>query len=73
MVASAVHAYSDGGAWRNCSPTGHRVCGVGKSLARHGVAARLLPAVGHFLMLEDSTGFNRILDSVIEDFLADRS
>jgi pimeloyl-ACP methyl ester carboxylesterase len=40
------------------------------SLARHGVAATLVPAVGHFLMLEDPAAFNRILDGVIEDFLA---
>jgi pimeloyl-ACP methyl ester carboxylesterase len=40
-----------------------------ESLARHGVATRVLPAVGHFLMLEDPAGFNQLLDDVIEDFL----
>jgi hypothetical protein len=29
----------------------------------------VLPAVGHFLMLQDPAGFNRLLDKVIEDFL----
>jgi pimeloyl-ACP methyl ester carboxylesterase len=40
-----------------------------ESLARHGVATRVLPAVGHFLMLEDPTGFNQLLDNVIDDYL----
>jgi pimeloyl-ACP methyl ester carboxylesterase len=40
-----------------------------ESLARHGIATTVLPAVGHFLMLQDPAGFNRLLDKVIEDFL----
>jgi len=40
------------------------------SLARHGVDAIALPGVGHFLMLEDPVGFNRVLDGVVERFLA---
>jgi pimeloyl-ACP methyl ester carboxylesterase len=40
-----------------------------ESLARHGIATTVLPAVGHFLMLQDPAGFNRLLDDVIEDFL----
>ena len=40
-----------------------------ESLARHGIATMVLPAVGHFLMLQDPAGFNQLLDKVIEDFL----
>jgi pimeloyl-ACP methyl ester carboxylesterase len=40
------------------------------SLVRHGVGAITLPGVGHFLMLEDPAEFNRVLDGVIERFLA---
>jgi pimeloyl-ACP methyl ester carboxylesterase len=40
-----------------------------ESLARHGIATTVLPAVGHFLMLQDPAGFNQLLDNVIEDFL----
>jgi hypothetical protein len=40
-----------------------------ESLARHGIATAVLPAVGHFLMLQDPAGFNQLLDKVIEDFL----
>jgi pimeloyl-ACP methyl ester carboxylesterase len=40
-----------------------------ESLARYGVATTMLPAVGHFLMLQDPGGFNRLLDDVIDDFL----
>jgi pimeloyl-ACP methyl ester carboxylesterase len=40
-----------------------------ESLARHGIATAVLPAVGHFLMLQDASGFNQLLDKVIEDFL----
>jgi pimeloyl-ACP methyl ester carboxylesterase len=40
-----------------------------ESLARHGIATMVLPAVGHFLMLQDPAGFNQLLDNVIEDFL----
>ncbi len=39
------------------------------SLARHGVATAVLPAVGHFLMLQDPGGVNRLLDEVVDDFL----
>ena len=39
-----------------------------ESLDRHGVATIVLPAVGHFLMLQDPAGFNQLLDNVIEDF-----
>ena len=39
------------------------------SLSRHGVATKVRPAVGHFLMLQDPAGFNTLLDEVIEDFL----
>jgi pimeloyl-ACP methyl ester carboxylesterase len=42
------------------------------SLASHGIAAMSLPAVGHFAMLEDPAGFNRLLDSAIEEFAAPR-
>jgi pimeloyl-ACP methyl ester carboxylesterase len=37
------------------------------SLARYGVQVRLMPGVGHFAMLEDPAGFNRILASVIAE------
>jgi pimeloyl-ACP methyl ester carboxylesterase len=40
-----------------------------ESLARHGIATTVLPAVGHFLMLQDPAGFNQLLHKVIEDFL----
>jgi pimeloyl-ACP methyl ester carboxylesterase len=40
-----------------------------ESLARHGIATTVLPAVGHFLMLQDPAGFNQLLGKVIEDFL----
>jgi pimeloyl-ACP methyl ester carboxylesterase len=39
-----------------------------ESLARHGVATTQLPDVGHFVMMEDPVGFNRILGEVIERF-----
>jgi pimeloyl-ACP methyl ester carboxylesterase len=39
------------------------------SLSRYGVATKVLPDVGHFLMLQDPAGFNALLDEVIEDFL----
>jgi pimeloyl-ACP methyl ester carboxylesterase len=38
------------------------------SLSRHGVATKVLPAVGHFLMLQHPARFNELLDEVIEDF-----
>jgi pimeloyl-ACP methyl ester carboxylesterase len=40
-----------------------------ESLARHGMATAVLPDAGHFLMLEDPAGFNRLLTTVVEDFL----
>ena len=40
-----------------------------ESLARHGIATMVLPAAGHFLMLQDPAGFNQLLDNAIEDFL----
>jgi pimeloyl-ACP methyl ester carboxylesterase len=43
-----------------------------ESLARHGVTAMRLPAVGHFLMLEDPAGFNRLLDAAIGQFAVHR-
>ena len=39
-----------------------------ESFARHGIAVMCLPAVGHFLMLEDAASFNQALDSVIQKF-----
>jgi pimeloyl-ACP methyl ester carboxylesterase len=39
-----------------------------ESLSRHGVATMVLPAAGHFLMLQDPAGLNQLLDKVIEDF-----
>jgi pimeloyl-ACP methyl ester carboxylesterase len=38
------------------------------SLARHGVKAFVMPASGHFLMMEDPARFNRSLDSVVKGF-----
>ena len=37
-----------------------------ESLKRHGVEVVLMPGVGHFLMMEDPEGFNRILGAVME-------
>lgn len=37
------------------------------SLARHGVRTKLMSGVGHFLMLDDPDGFNRLLAEVIEE------
>jgi pimeloyl-ACP methyl ester carboxylesterase len=39
-----------------------------ESLARHGIATMVLPATGHFLMLQDPAGFNPLLETVIEQF-----
>jgi pimeloyl-ACP methyl ester carboxylesterase len=39
-------------------------------LARYGAQVRLMPGVGHFAMLEDPAGFNRILASVIAELSA---
>ena len=38
------------------------------SLARYGVATTTLAGVGHFLMLEDPQGVNRLLDEAIDGF-----
>jgi pimeloyl-ACP methyl ester carboxylesterase len=38
------------------------------SLAKHGVKARVLPDIGHFLQLEDPARFNRTLSSVVRGF-----
>jgi pimeloyl-ACP methyl ester carboxylesterase len=38
------------------------------SLARHGVKARVLPDIGHFIPLEDPARFNRTLSSVVRSF-----
>jgi pimeloyl-ACP methyl ester carboxylesterase len=40
------------------------------SLARHGVRVVSVPAVGHFVMLEDPAGFNQRLDETIAEFTA---
>ncbi len=40
-----------------------------ESLARHGIATTLLPAAGHFLMLQDPAGFNHLLDNAIDEFM----
>lgn len=39
-----------------------------ESLRSYGVETVLMPGVGHFLMLEDPEGFNRLLGGVIEGF-----
>jgi pimeloyl-ACP methyl ester carboxylesterase len=41
-----------------------------ESLARHRVKAVFVPAVGHFVMLEDPAGFNQRLDETIAEFTA---
>jgi pimeloyl-ACP methyl ester carboxylesterase len=41
-----------------------------EALRRHGVGTVLMPGVGHFLMLEDPEGFNRLLIEVVEGFRA---
>jgi pimeloyl-ACP methyl ester carboxylesterase len=38
------------------------------SLAKHGVKARVLPDIGHFIPLEDPARFNRTLSSVVRSF-----
>jgi pimeloyl-ACP methyl ester carboxylesterase len=38
------------------------------ALGRHGVRAVVLPGSGHFLMLEDPHGFNRLLAEVVDGF-----
>jgi pimeloyl-ACP methyl ester carboxylesterase len=38
------------------------------ALGRHGVRAVVLPGAGHFLMLEDPDGFNRLLAEVVDGF-----
>lgn len=44
-----------------------------ESLTRHGITPVILPAVGHFAMLDDPAGFNRLLDGVIDGFPAPRA
>jgi pimeloyl-ACP methyl ester carboxylesterase len=39
-----------------------------ESLRRHGVTTRLMSGVAHFLMLEDPSGFNRLLEEVVNGF-----
>jgi pimeloyl-ACP methyl ester carboxylesterase len=39
-----------------------------ESLAKHGVKARVLPDIGHFIPLEDPARFNRTLSSVVRGF-----
>ena len=39
-----------------------------ESLAKHGVKARVLPDIGHFIPLEDPARFNRTLSSVVRSF-----
>lgn len=39
-----------------------------EGLRRYGVETVLMPDVGHFLMLEDSARFNRLLDETLERF-----
>ena len=40
------------------------------ALRRHGVEPVLMPGVGHFLMMEDPEGFNRLLIDTVEGFSA---
>jgi len=40
------------------------------ALRRHGVEPVLMPGVGHFLMMEDPEGFNRLLVNAVEGFSA---
>jgi pimeloyl-ACP methyl ester carboxylesterase len=42
------------------------------ALARHGVRSVVLPGAGHFLMLEDPDGFNRLLAEVVDGFARSR-
>jgi len=39
-----------------------------EALQRHGVQTVLMSGVGHFLMMEDSHTFNRLLSETIEEF-----
>jgi len=39
-----------------------------ESLAKHGVKARVIPGIGHFIPLEDPPRFNRTLSSVVRSF-----
>ncbi len=43
-----------------------------ESLRSHGVHARVLPNVGHFLMLEDPDAFNRALSEVVRELEGSR-
>jgi pimeloyl-ACP methyl ester carboxylesterase len=38
------------------------------SLRRYGIETMLMPGVGHFLMLEDAVGFDRVLDGTLDRF-----
>ena len=40
-----------------------------EALRRHGVRTVLVPGVGHFLMLEDPEGFNRLLGETVDGFV----
>jgi pimeloyl-ACP methyl ester carboxylesterase len=40
-----------------------------EALCRHGVKTVLMSGVGHFAMLEDPDGFNRLLREVVEGFV----
>jgi pimeloyl-ACP methyl ester carboxylesterase len=61
-----VHGWScDRSYWR------HQVGDTG-SLARHGIKVVSVPAVGHFIMLEDPVGFNQLLDQTIAELTAPR-
>lgn len=44
-----------------------------EALERHGVRAVIMPGVGHFLMMEDPDGFNRLLSETVEAFVESRS
>jgi pimeloyl-ACP methyl ester carboxylesterase len=46
---------------------GHRPTDAA-ALRRHGIRAVVLPGAGHFLMLEDPDGFNRLLGEVVDGF-----
>jgi pimeloyl-ACP methyl ester carboxylesterase len=39
-----------------------------ESLHRHGVTTRIMSGVAHFLMMEDPSGFNALLDDVVNEF-----
>jgi pimeloyl-ACP methyl ester carboxylesterase len=41
-----------------------------ESLRRYGIETKLMPAVGHFPMLEDQGAFNRLLAETVDAFTA---